>query len=122
MTLDDIINMAGPLAGANPFSGLGPTDFDKEYKIERKFMGEMMTRPPLLRREMTTAVTCVAEGLITASSIAAASITADKTAPGFEAMGDWTNEWLVTKADQEIASMSSKSTFASRGDPLFGSW
>jgi hypothetical protein len=112
VTLDDIINVAGPLVGANPFTGLGPTDFDKEYEIERKFMGEMMT----------TAVTCAAEGSITASSIADASITADKIAPGFEAMGDWTNEWLVTKADQEIASMSSKSTFASRGDPLFGSW
>ena len=121
MTLDDIINIAGPLVGANPFSGLGPTDFDKEYEIERKFMGEMMTRPPLLRHE-TTATTFIAEGSITASSIADASITADKIAPGFEAMGDWTNEWLVTKADQEIASMSSKSTFASRGDPLFGSW
>lgn len=122
MTLDDIINMAGPLAGANPFSGLGPTDFDKEYEIERKFMGEMLTRPPLLRREMTTAVTCAAEGSITASSIASGSITADKIAPGFEAMGDWTNERIITKADREIASMSSKSTFASRGDSLFGSW
>lgn len=111
MTLDDIINIAGPLVGANPFSGLGPTDFDKEYEIERKLMGEMMTKPPLLRHE-TTATTFIAEGVITA----------DKIAPGFGAMGEWISERIITKADQEIASMSSGSAFASRSDPIFGSW
>lgn len=111
MTLDDILNVAGPLTKGSPFAGLGPSEFEKEHDFEEALFKELKTRP---LSEVPSRV--FAATPTTVSTIADAAITSDKI--------DWSNlvgEWIVAQADREIASMPGAAS-SQRSDPLFGSW
>lgn len=116
MTLDDILNIAGPLTKGSPFAGLGPSEFEKEHDFEEALFKELRTRP--FSKEPSRVFTATP---ITASTIADTAITSDKITSDKIDWGNLAGKWIVAQADREIASMSG-AVPPQRSDPLFGSW